>query len=109
MYDKSNSLLTDLITTLLKIIDMESGPWIVLRLVATLPAGSYIYFNTYFSTVSLMNKLFEFKMDGMGTIISNRLKGLYFQERQWEELEVIRSDRKWVLQNGKATNLLVYI
>lgn len=40
----------------------------------TLPENSYLYFDRYFSTVGLMDKLMTLKIDVNATIMSDRLK-----------------------------------
>ncbi|XP_049776024.1 piggyBac transposable element-derived protein 2-like [Schistocerca cancellata] len=52
------------------------GPSVMLRLAQTLPQESFIYFDRYFTSLSLLEKLTEMKLYGSGTIMANRLKGL---------------------------------
>lgn len=49
------------------------GPAVVLRLVQTLPEGSSVYFDRYFTTLPLLEKLSEIKIEGTGTIQPNRV------------------------------------
>lgn len=47
------------------------GPAVVLRLVQTLPQGSSVYFDRYFTTLPLLEKLSDIKIEGTGTIQVN--------------------------------------
>jgi hypothetical protein len=55
--------------------DVGLGPSVVLHLIQTIPENSFIYFDRYFSTVSLFEILHEQKIEGTATIISNPIKG----------------------------------
>lgn len=54
------------------------GPSIVLRLINTLPRGSFVYFDRYFTTIPLLEKMVTLGIEGTGTIIANRFKGYQF-------------------------------
>jgi len=49
------------------------GPTVVLRLVQTLPQGSSVYFDRYFTTLPLLEKLSDMKIEGTGTLQANRV------------------------------------
>ncbi|KAG5876669.1 hypothetical protein JTB14_013245 [Gonioctena quinquepunctata] len=74
------------------------GPSVIFRLVETVPNGSSIFFDRYFSTVPLMKKLTQINIDGIATIMSNRVKGCNF--RTDKEInrkdcdQLVRSDKK---------------
>ncbi|XP_068086068.1 piggyBac transposable element-derived protein 3-like isoform X1 [Anabrus simplex] len=89
------------------------GPSIVLRLIQTLPPGSYVYFDHFFTTVGLMDKLIELNLEGTGTIMVNRLKGVHFSHdsklRQGDYEEFCRNDEKLVAvkwRDSKCVTLL---
>lgn len=49
------------------------GPAVVLRLVQTLPQGTSVYFDRYFTTLPLLEKLSDIKIEGTGTLQVNRV------------------------------------
>ncbi|XP_049316532.1 piggyBac transposable element-derived protein 3-like [Bactrocera dorsalis] len=49
------------------------GPSIVIRLTKHLPKGSFLYFDRYFTTIPLLEKLLELGYKSTGTIALNRL------------------------------------
>lgn len=54
------------------------GPAVVLRLIPTLPPNSCIFFDRYFTTVPLIQRLSKYGIKATGTIQDNRLKGVKF-------------------------------
>ncbi|CAG4981373.1 unnamed protein product [Colias eurytheme] len=48
------------------------GASFVLRLAITLPEGSFLYFDRYFSSLPLMEELVKRKIEGTGTLMANR-------------------------------------
>ncbi|GBP44035.1 Chimeric ERCC6-PGBD3 protein [Eumeta japonica] len=48
------------------------GASVVLRLANTLPEGSFLYFDRYFSSLPLMKELTKRKLEGTGTLMANR-------------------------------------
>lgn len=78
--------------------ELGLGPAVVLHLVQTLPKGSYIFFDRYFSTESLLNRLVSLDIYGTGTIMTNRLKGCTFKKdkemKRGTSQELIRNDNK---------------
>jgi hypothetical protein len=58
----------------------------------------YLYFDRYFSTVNLMDKLISLKLEATATIMTNRVKGFIFKKdnamNREESEEVVRSDGK---------------
>lgn len=54
------------------------GPSIVIRLASVIPNGSFLYFDRYFTTVALMERLLQMGYKATGTIMMNRLKGINF-------------------------------
>lgn len=58
-----------------KLPDSENfgvGAAVVLRLANTLPEGSFLYFDRYFSSLPLMKELVKRKLEGTGTLMANR-------------------------------------
>lgn len=49
------------------------GPAIVIYLAQSIPPGSCIYFDRYFTTVPLLEKLVDLNLHGTGTIMMNRI------------------------------------
>ncbi|GBP38172.1 PiggyBac transposable element-derived protein 3 [Eumeta japonica] len=49
------------------------GPAVVLRLLQSVPPGSCIFFNRYFTTVPLLEELSKLGYHGTGTIMTNRI------------------------------------
>jgi hypothetical protein len=49
------------------------GPAVVLRLIQSVPRGSCIFFDRYFTTVPLLDTLIRLGYHGTGTIMSNRV------------------------------------
>lgn len=74
------------------------GPAVVLHLTKTIPKGSAMFFDRYFTTIPLMNRLNEIGIYATGTIMSNRLKNVHFSIDKkfnrgvWEEFT--RADNK---------------
>jgi len=74
------------------------GPAVVIHLSQTIPEGSVLFFDRYFTTVSLMDRLISKKIMATGTIMSNRLKNVHFSQDKkfergaWEEFT--RGDNK---------------
>lgn len=58
---------------------MGLGAAVVLRLVSTLPQNSYVFFDRYFSTIALLEKLSDLGIEGTGTIMANRVTGVKFK------------------------------
>lgn len=48
------------------------GPGVILRLATTLPTGSFIYFDRYFTSLPLMQELSKKGIHGTGTLMLNR-------------------------------------
>ncbi|CAK1596302.1 unnamed protein product [Parnassius mnemosyne] len=65
-------------TTPLSDRSLGLGPAIVLRFINTLPRGSFVYFDRYFTTIPLLEKMLTLGIEGTGTIITNRFKGYQF-------------------------------
>lgn len=60
--------------------ELGLGPASVLSLAETLPPGSFIFFDRYFTTIPLLKALSERKIEATGTITGNRIKGLRLTE-----------------------------
>jgi hypothetical protein len=92
-------------TTRLTNRELGLGPSVVLRLVETLPENSYLYFDRYFTTVNLMDKLISLKLEATATIMTNRVKGFIFKKdnamNREESEEVVRSDGKLCITKWK--------
>lgn len=56
--------------------ELGLGPGVILRLAQTLPRNSCLYFDRYFTTLALLEKLAQIGFHGTGTIMANRLRGL---------------------------------
>ncbi|XP_050305076.1 piggyBac transposable element-derived protein 3-like [Anthonomus grandis grandis] len=101
------------ITTPLKDRDLGLGPSIILHLAETLPQNSYLYFDRYFSTIALMNKLTSFNIDATATIMSNRVKGFDFKKDslmiRGESEEVVRTDNKVCITKWKDNKFVLMI
>lgn len=67
------------------------GPAVVLHLSQSIPEGSVLFFDRYFTTVSLLDRLLSKGIKSTGTIMSNRLKNVHFSQDKkfqrgiWEE------------------------
>lgn len=100
-------------TTPLKDKELGLGASVVLRLVETLPKNIYLYFDRYFSTVALMDKLVTLKIDATATIMSNRVKGFEFKKdnamNRGESEVVVRTDGKICLTKWKDNKSVLMI
>lgn len=54
--------------------ELGLGPSVVMRLVRSLPPRSWVYFDRYFTTIPLLEKLHENNIEGTGTIMTNRIR-----------------------------------
>lgn len=82
-------------TTSLVHPELGLGPSVVLRLVNSLPKNAFVYFDRYFTTIALLEKLQEIGLEGTGTIMSNRLKNVHFATNKRDRgdiQEFVRSD-----------------
>jgi len=67
------------------------GPAVVLHLSQSIPQGSVLFFDRYFTTVPLLDRLLSEGLMATGTIISNRLRNVHFSQDKkfqrgvWEE------------------------
>lgn len=72
--------------------EMGLGPSVVLKLKESVPPHSVLYFDRYFTTVKLIEKLFGEKYYATGTLMYNRLQNIIFspdkdfKRGQYEEL-----------------------
>ena len=93
--------------------ELGLGPSIVLRLVDTLPVSSFVYFDRYFTTVKLMERLTELNMEGTGTIMNNRLKNVNFSQdcklKRGDYEEYCRSDDKVVAVKWKDSKCVTML
>lgn len=76
------------------------GPSVVLHLCKTIPRMSTVYFDRYFTTLPLLDRLLEKQIYATGTIMANRLKDVNFPPgkatRRGDYHEYVRSDEKVV-------------
>mgnify|MGYP004578525483 CR=1 FL=1 len=76
------------------------GPAVILRLCETIPRNSFLYFDRYFTTIPLLQRLHEIGLNGTGTIMGNRMKEPNFlSDKQMKRGDVdqkVRSDQKVV-------------
>lgn len=85
------------------------GPAVVLHLSKTIPKESVLFFDRYFTTVPLMNRLNEIGIHATGTIMQNRLKNVHFSNDKkfergvWEEFT--RADQKLTAIKWKDSNV----
>lgn len=77
------------------------GASVVLRLVRTLPNNSSVFFDRYFTTLPLLERLAEMNVHGTGTIQTNRLRKVNLKEdkrmQRGDSDQIIRSDEKIVV------------
>jgi len=89
------------------------GPAVVLRLAKTIPEHSVLFFDRYFTTVPLLDRLNAINIKATGTIMNNRLKNIHFSEDKkfkqgkWEELT--RSDDKIVAIKWKDSKCVTVL
>lgn len=89
------------------------GPAVVLRLAKTIPEHSVLFFDRYFTTVPLLNRLSAINIKATGTIMNNRLKNIHFNEDKkfkqgkWEELT--RSDDQIVALKWKDSKCVTVL
>lgn len=75
------------------------GAQFVMRLVQTIPEGSEIYMDRFFTSVDLLSDLGDQKLCATGTIMKNRLVGAHFNksnDRGKTEM-LVRDDKKVVI------------
>ncbi|KAG5895268.1 hypothetical protein JTB14_015134 [Gonioctena quinquepunctata] len=99
--------------TPLKNKDLGLGPSVILRLVESLPEHSYLYFDRYFSTVGLMDKLVTLKIDATATIMPDRVKGFKFEKddamNRGESEVAVRTDDKLCITKWKDNKSVIII
>lgn len=86
------------------------GPAIIMRMTRSLPIGSFVYFDRYFTTLPLLDKLRQCGYEGTGTIMVNRLKGVTLKEgkmQRGESHEYVRSDEAVVVVEWKDNQKVV--
>ena len=89
------------------------GPSVVMRLVSTLPKRSFVYFDRYFTTLSLMTRLLEEQIHGTGTIQTNRFKAFNFLKdnrmKRGKYEEITRSDNAVSFVKWKDTKSVLMV
>lgn len=80
-----------------------------MRLTESLPSGSHVFFDRYFTTLSLMERLHEIGIHGTGTIMGNRLREVTCKQQterlnRGESVEYVRSDGKLVITEWQDSN-----
>lgn len=87
------------------------GSNVVLRLIETLPQNSSVYFDRYFTTIPLLETLSEMGVEGSGTILPNRIKGIKFESNdklnRGESIEHVSSDGKIVVVQWKDNKSII--
>jgi len=78
------------------------GPAVILRLINTIPEGSSVFFDRYFTTIPLMKKLVQLKIHGTGTIQMNRLQKFQFKA----DSKMKRGDFEEVVSDDKNISML---
>jgi len=78
------------------------GPAVVLRLINTIPEGSSVFFDRYFTTIPLMKKLVQLKIYGTGTLQLNRLQKFQFKP----DSKMKRGDFEEVISDDKNISML---
>lgn len=73
------------------------GPSVILHLVKTVPKESFLFFDRYFSTIPLVDKLLSLDIYGTGTIMQNRIKVCTFKP----DREMNRGDSQVFVRNDK--------
>lgn len=56
--------------------ELGLGPSVVMTLVRTIPPQSFVFFDRYFTSVPLLEKLSSIGLEGSGTIMGNRVSGV---------------------------------
>lgn len=96
-------------TTPLLNLELGLGPAVVMTLVKTIPQGSFVFFDRYFSTVPLLEKLLSLGIEGTGTIVANSLGGIEVDCKEDLNLkrgqcsEYVSEDKKLVLVEWQDT------
>ena len=75
--------------------DLGLGPAVVMRLVQSLPHGSFVYFDRYFTTLHLLQRLGEKGIEGTGTVMVNRIRNVKLKDgkmQRGESHQYVRSD-----------------
>lgn len=87
------------------------GPAVVLRLITTIPKGSFVFFDRYFTTIPLLEKMVSEKIEGTGTLISNRFKGYTFpkdsQMKRGEYQEIVNGKKDICVVKWKDTKAVL--
>ncbi|KAL4113766.1 hypothetical protein QTP88_017339 [Uroleucon formosanum] len=93
------------------------GPAVILRLINTIPEGSSVFFDRYFTTIPWMKKLVQLKIHGTGTIQMNRLQKFQFKAdskmKRGDFEEVVSDDKniyklKWKDNKSVVTTSTCY-
>lgn len=88
--------------------ELGLGPGCVLRLSETLPPGSFVFFDRYFTTVPLLKALSERNLEGTGTVMGNRVKGLKLTEpskmKRGDTIEYVSSSKDLCFVEWKDNN-----
>ncbi|XP_068081805.1 piggyBac transposable element-derived protein 3-like [Anabrus simplex] len=80
--------------------ELGLGPAVIMRLVSSLPQGSFVYFDRYFTTIPLLQVLSEKGIEGTGTVMKNRIRDIELSQKKMnrgESNEYVRSDEKIVV------------
>lgn len=90
--------------------ELGLGPSVIMRLTRSLPLGSFLYFDRYFTTLPLLERLKQCGIEATGTIMVNRLKGVTLKEGKMlrgESHEYVRSDEAVVVVEWKDNQKVV--
>lgn len=81
--------------------ELGIGPSVILHLVKTLPKESYIFFDRYFSTIPLIDRLLSLNIHATATIMHNRVKVCTFKK----DKEMVRGESEEFLRNDKKVSV----
>lgn len=91
--------------------DLGLGASVVLRLVKSLLYESFVFFDRYFCSLPLLDKLSELKINATGTILTNRVRELKFSDaskmNRGDSVQYVSDDKKISVVEWKDNNRVV--